>query len=520
MKTQKSLSTQLEQVISDYRHQRSGEPLSPGTADGYRNAFAALCREIVKAHPGRVLKSLSDFNVEDFQDLRKSLDLRQAAGEIKTRTIRVLLMNLKGLFKAAHSQGLIPENIARGVKAPAPIKDEEYRRLSSDERDGLLGIDEKRLSSLNDEGRFLYLRDKAMIAVQYDAALRASEVARLSEKDILWSRQNPGGIVPIVIRESKDRAAGFEDTAYLTPLGCGYLKRYLDARDKYLGQKNIEAEEVLTPKSKKVVGRVIFCNKKGKALSSAVYRDQVYIPMAQEAGLPHEYVGRTHYLRHTRISEWVESGLDAKRVQKLARHMNVEETLAYYNFKEKDLLEDYGRRFGSGGPAKTLPAQAWPDKAIRLELFRHALKLSGLELDEARLEGLDAALETNLNSDSAKDLFYSVAETCAKLRIHRTQLYVGWIKAEHLHPFKIGSRTVFLKNEVTALAALFTAEEAAAILGYKDPSMISRLAAQGILPSVEIGKGRRFRAEDLTRFIIEKKNGRLRLNSKRMLSAT
>lgn len=105
MKTQERLLDQLERVIAAYRNQRSGEPLSPGTADGYRNAFAALCREVVKAHPERALQSLSDFKVEDFQDLRKSLDLRQAAGEIKTRTIRVSLMNLKGLFKAAHNNG-------------------------------------------------------------------------------------------------------------------------------------------------------------------------------------------------------------------------------------------------------------------------------------------------------------------------------------------------------------------------------------------------------------------------------
>ncbi len=518
MKIPESLESQLRQVIASYRHPRSGEPLSSGTASGYRNAFTMFYRELAQVHPGRPFKVLADFKAEDFQDLRKSLDLRQAAGEIKTRTIRVLLMNLKGLFKAACAQGLTSVNIAAGVKAPAPTKDEEYRRLSPGERDKLLIIEEERLARLDDEGKFLYLRDKAMIAIQYDAALRASEVVRLSDKDILSARENGAGIIPIVIRESKDRASGYEDTAYLTPLGYEYLKRYLDARDKYLGQRNIELEQVLTPKSKKAVGKAIFCNKKGKTLGVAAYRDQVYIPMAKQAGFPPEYAGRTHYLRHTRISEWVESGLDAKRVQKLARHMNVEETLGYYNFMEKDLLEDYGRRFGNSGPGKTLAAQAWPDKAIRLELFRHALKLNGLESDEAKLEGLDAALQTNLNSEAAKDLFYSVAETCAKLRIHRTQLYMGWIKAGHLHPFKIGSRAVFLKNEVDAFSALFIAEEAATILGYKDPSMISRFAAQGILPSVEIGKGSRFRAQDLTRFIIEKKNGRLRLNSKKIPS--
>ncbi len=509
-----SLSAELEQVIAAYRHARSGEPMGLGTAGGYRDALSKLYAETARVYPERRLEGLRDFKPEDFRDLRRSLDLRQAAGEIKTRTIRAVLMNLKGLFKAAQVQGVTSENVATGVKAPVPARQDEYRRLTVEERDGLMAVDEKRLASLDDKGKFLYLRDKAMLAVHFDAALRASEVARLSEKDILWVRQTAGGIVPIVIRESKDRPAGFEDLAYLSPLGVGYLKRYLVARDRYLGQAGVEPERVYTRKSHQLVGKAVFCNEKGRSLTANDYRAQVYAPMAEEAGLPSEYSGRTHYLRHTRISEWVESGMDAKRVQKLARHMHIEETLAYYTFKEKDLLEDYGRRFGAGGEKAPAATQAWPEKAVRLELFRHALKLNGLEPDEAHLERLDAALQVNSRSKAAKDLFYTVAETCGKLGIKRTQLYMGWIKAGHLHPLKVGSRTAFLKNEVDALAAYLTAEEASVVLGYREktPSMISRLAAQGVLPSVEMGKGRRFKAQDLARFLIDKKDGRTRLN--------
>jgi len=78
---------------------------------------------------------------------------------------------------------------------------------------------------------------------------------------------------------------------------------------------------------------------------------------------------------------------------------------------------------------------------------------------------------------------------------------------------RIRPRTVFIKSEVDALAALRPTEEASLILGYKEkvPVTVARLAATGIIPALRIGRGWRFKDKDLLDYLRDKRLGRLRL---------
>lgn len=502
---------EVEAIVGSYRHPRTGEPMSPTTKKRWLGALSLLYADILARHPDRTLSSLSDFVPQDFKDYRVSIEGRKDR-VLKGSTISSRLMALKGLFKAAHAQQVTLENIVENFKAPRTASPEQYKRLQPDEIERLCAINEKRLERMNAKQRFLYLRDIAMVATQKDAALRASEVVRLSEDDVLWDRHTTGRHVPIIIRESKGRARGHEDTTYLSHWGARYIARYLKARNAYFEEARREAGIIKSAKSHQPVGPALFCTDKGAPMASPFfYEREIFPKLIARAGLNKSYT--THYMRHTRITEWVESGMDPKRVQRLARHRDVQMTLRYYHFNDKELLADLDKRFGVSKPKAEVACQTWPEKAIRLALFRYVLKETGQSVGDAALERLDSALQDGMKPEKPSHAYYTVHEACAKLRIKRTQLYAGWIRAGHIHPTKLKSRTVFLKAEVDGLASLRTTKEASRILGYKEkvPVTVTRLATRGIIPAIKRGRGWRFKDRDLVNFLLEKyqKNSRL-----------
>ncbi len=503
------LSQELNKVLKDARNKRSGEPLSAGTKTGYTLTFEGFYKTTLARDPQRKITSLKDFSVEDLAEYKKALENR--IPPLKTNSITGHLMNIKGVFKAAYAQKMIPDEI--NFEVFWPKTEEQYRRLHKDELDKLFAIDEKRLERMDIKGQFVFLRNKTMAAIQKDAALRASEIINLGLENILWNQRSVGGHVPVEIWESKARSRNVKEMAYLSPWGVEWLKRYLKVREAYVAESGIKAAHMLSRKSEKPMGEAVFISEKsGVALKTSVYISRIFPALIRDAGLPQEYT--SHYLRHTRISEWVESGLDPKRVQTLARHESLEMTLKYYHFNEKELLQDLDQRFGhlTINPVKPL---LMPDQEVALKIMRYALKAVGQEPTEQSLEAIYGALGEELKPGTSQNLYYSVHETCSRLRIGRTQLYEGWIRAGHLHPFKLGKATVFLKNEVDELSSYRTSEEASKILGFKEkvPVSVCKLAALGIIPAIKLGRGYAFKDKDLADYLFDKRSGRLRLIS-------
>lgn len=511
-----TLSEDLAKIIGGFRNERSGEPLSPGTKRNWTFYLGWFYDAVAKKHPGRKLERLADFELQDLKDYKTLLE----GTAIKPITVATHLVNIKSIFKAARLVGVIEKNVIEEFKALRPTKEDQYRRIPANEVERLCAVNEKRLAKMDVRERFLYLRDITMIAVHRDAALRASEVIRLCEEDILWPRETPGGHVPIVIRESKGRARGHEDMTYLSPWGRDYLKRYLAVRAAFLEELGREPGKVVGPKSEAELGTALFLARNGAAIqSTSIYESKIFPRRLEDAGLSPEYT--SHYLRHTRITEWVESGMDPKRVQKLARHKDVTTTLGYYHFNEKELLNDLDKRFGRVQADTPQPGLLLPPEPVRQEIIRHALKGAGVEADAATIKGLDAAFEADIKPEASQDLYYSVYEACARLGIKRTQLYVARIRPGYLHPLKFKGRTVFLKSEVDILAAYRTSEEASAILGYKEkvPVTVAKLAAQGVIPALKVGRGWLFRDQDLADYLLDKRGGRIRLVIRRAIAA-
>jgi len=508
------MSEEFEAVIKGYRHPKTGEPLSPGTREKYLANLRLFRDRVLSLYPGRKFDALADFLPQDLKDYKGRLESDN--GNMKGITIATRLMCLRGFFKTAYALKAIPHDIIDGFKVRWPRSEEQYRRLQPDEVERLCAIDEKKLARMDLREKFIYLRNRTMAAVQKDAALRASEVVRISEADILWERRSDGGHVPLIVRESKARARGHQDTTYLSPWGVKYLKRYFEARNAYLESRELVPGQIITPKSKQEVGPALFVSMFGEPMTTpTTYQDVIFPDLVKQAELNAAYT--SHYLRHSKITEWVESGMDPKRVQRLARHTDVTMTLHYYHFNEKELVADLDKRSGVVEPTGDFTHQLTPEQPVRLALYRHALADAGRTPDETTLERLDSTFQGNMKAEAFSQVYYTVHETCAKLKIQRTQLYVGWIKAGHLHPFKEGARTVFLRSEVDALASLRTTEEASQALGYNEkvPVTVAHMAAQGILKGIKIGRCWRFHDRDLIEYLIAKRLGRLRLQQAR-----
>ncbi len=513
MKIPQTLSEEMNRALKNARNERSGQPLSEKSQQSYQSAFSDFFQVVAHHHPQRPLNHLADFNSEDIKEYK--IDLESRVPQLKAGTITNRLMAIKGIFKAAFAQNIIPDDIRKEFKVFWAKYEEQYHRLSREEVERLCRIDDKLLDAMELKAQFVYLRDKTMVALQKDTALRLSEVVNLGIDDVLMGQKSHGGHVPLLIWESKGRPAGSKDTVYITPWGFSYLKRYLSVRAEYLKTQRLTPETIIKPKSKEKNGPALFFSEKdGHVIKAPYYAESIFSPLIQEAKLPQEYT--THYLRHTQISEWVETGLDIKRVQRLARHQSLVTTLSYYHFSDKELVEDLDRRFGdhAEGPIRQ---ESLPEEPVRLAIMRHAIKsVTGQEPDPKILEGLDAALQNNWTSGGASDIFYTVSETCEKLQIQRTQLYEGWIRLGRLHPLKSGKSTVFLKTEVDNLSSYRTSEEASKILGYKEkvPVTVAKLAESGIIPAVKMGRGWRFKDRDLANYLLDKRSGRLRLKSR------
>lgn len=507
-----SLKQQLDGILNDHRTRKRRGKLAPGSKHSYSFALGQLCRYLMAIDPGRDLTALSAFTADDLQAYQKYLESPHDGRKFKPASIKTMLMPFKTIFPAAQRKGVVQEDASVKLDLDWVSESEEGKRLSPDEVERLCR--EKSDQDLSLRDRFLHLRNLAMIRVQKDAALRPGEVIRLCLGDVFWNKTHPNGVVPIVIQEGKRREAGVKDPAYLTSWSTGILKRFLAVREEFRKATGISTKPALSQWDLRILGDPIFFSGRGTHMTISNY-ELMFRGACADAGLD----GYTpHDLRHTQISEWADAGFNPVWTQKLARHADVSTTLRkYYHIIQTDLIKGLGKLNGSEpekAPPDKVSSELLPQKEVRRVFFRHALEQAGQPTDETTLDRMDHALTEG--KDKMADLYFTVQETCARLKIERTQLYMGWKEAGHLTALKVGQRTVFLKTEVEAIVSLRTTEEASKILGYREkrPTSILRYVDQGLLRAVKIGKTYRFRDTDLVNFLRDKNSGRLRFEVK------
>jgi integrase len=210
-------------------------------------------------------------------------------------TVSKALTLFKSMLNDAVRDGLLPANPIAGVKLPS-IERQEMRFLTPEE---LL-----RLADAIDP------RYRALVFVGGYSGLRIGELAGLRTNRVDMLR----GVIDVA--EQVIEVEG--------KLSVGPLKTRAARRRVKLPRFVVEE---LAAHLAKVQGELVFPSPDGGLLSRTRFRNRVWLPAIEAAGLDGV---RVHDLRHTAVSLWIATGANPKEVARRAGHTSVRTVFDVY----------------------------------------------------------------------------------------------------------------------------------------------------------------------------------------------
>ncbi|MGD0338823.1 MAG: site-specific tyrosine recombinase XerD [Bacteroidota bacterium] len=168
----------------------------------------------------------------------------------------------------------------------------------------------------------LLVRDRAMLEVLYACGLRASELARLAQHDVLFNQ----GIVRVMGKGSKER---------IVPIGkpaLHWIRQYQRRTRSYLAKSH---------KSKDI----LFLNARGGPISRMSVWNIVY-RYTRAAGIRKEV--HPHTFRHSFATHLLEGGADLRAVQEMLGHADIGTTQIYTHI-DREYLKEVHKTFHPRG---------------------------------------------------------------------------------------------------------------------------------------------------------------------------
>jgi integrase/recombinase XerC len=231
---------------------------------------------------------------------------------LSKRSVARALAAVRGLYRYLATNEVVEANPARAVGTP---KGERHLPgyLDRVQIDLLFQVVEGRAAS----GRFVDVRNMAILELFYSTGMRLSELQGLNRQDI-----------DAVSQQVKVRGKGRKER--IVPMGdhaTRALRNYERKRD--------ELASKLTGKTDKTA---VFLSRLGKRISArgvqkivAGFLDEI----AEDAGLS------THSLRHSFATHLLDAGADLRAVQELLGHVSVSTTQIYTHTSVERLKEVY-----------------------------------------------------------------------------------------------------------------------------------------------------------------------------------
>ena len=231
---------------------------------------------------------------------------------LSKRSIARALAAVRGLYRFLALTDAVEGNPARAVGTP---KAERYlpSYLDRTQMDALFRLVDARASS----GRFVDVRNAAILELFYSTGMRVSELQGLNRDDIDPVSQQ----VKVRGKGRKERIVPVGDHATLA------LRNYERRRD-----------ELSAGLQGKVDRRAVFLSKTGKRLTVRAIQKivgEVLELVAQDAGLT------THSIRHSFATHLLDAGADLRAVQELLGHASVSTTQIYTHTSVERLKEVY-----------------------------------------------------------------------------------------------------------------------------------------------------------------------------------
>ncbi len=160
------------------------------------------------------------------------------------------------------------------------------------------------------------VRNRLLLLLAYDGALRRSELTALAVRDIAFPHQQIT-IRPEIAKNGGGRVVMFGDAARIL------LRRYLDERTD-LG----------------ISGGLLFRSDSNRNRARGITPDtwdKVVQRIARRAGLEHRFT--THTTRHLRLTDLARAGLDIHRIAQYAGHRSIETTKLYITLSGRETAE-------------------------------------------------------------------------------------------------------------------------------------------------------------------------------------
>jgi len=235
-------------------------------------------------------------------------------GLTKRSTARALSA-VRTFFRFLHRNDIVTANPARAVGTP---KLEKYlpSYLDHAQAERLFQLAQQRVQG---GGRFIDVRDFAILELFYSTGMRLSELRGIDRGDLdLISQQ-----VKVRGKGRKERIVPIGDHAQLA------LRNYEAKRDELAGR--------LGPRTDK---RAFFLSSLGKRMSERAIQRAMgrWLDLiAEESGLS------THSLRHTFATHLLDAGADLRAVQELLGHASISTTQIYTHTSVERLKQVYQR---------------------------------------------------------------------------------------------------------------------------------------------------------------------------------
>ena len=294
--------------VSDFlTHLAKERDVSPNTVKAYGRDLAELC-EFLTDYYGTGSWSWQGIDRLAMRGFLGRLARRGLSKRSMTRTLSAV----RSFYKWMHRNELVEANPARAVGAPR-LERHLPGYLDRAQIDLLFQTAEVRAW----EGRFVDVRNLAILELFYSTGMRLSELQGLSRSD-----------VDLVSQQAKVRGKGRKER--IVPIGDAAtlaLRNYEAKRDELIRSIGARADRMAVFLAR--TGRRISVRAVQKAVT-AFLRD-----VDEEAGLS------VHSLRHSFATHLLDAGADLRAVQELLGHASISTTQIYTHTSVERLKKVY-----------------------------------------------------------------------------------------------------------------------------------------------------------------------------------
>jgi integrase/recombinase XerD len=238
-----------------------------------------------------VNKPLQSVTLSDVQEFADSLD------SMKSSSVARALAAIKSLLSFAHEIGYTPFNVGLPVRLPTVRNRRAERILTEEQVMKMLALTKN-------------TRDHALLRLAYASALRISELASLSWRDL--TPRSDAGQVSVMAKGGKNHSV------LLSP---GTWKELMSLR-------NPEALE----------DSPVFVSRKGNRLSQ-VQIHRIVVAASQRSEIPSKV--SLHWLRHAHASHALDRGAPIHLVSQTLNHSNLATTSVYVHARPTESSGKY-----------------------------------------------------------------------------------------------------------------------------------------------------------------------------------